>query len=100
MLAPRHFVDVRVEMVVPALATLLPRSPRQLRRDAAPLLRSNLAHELRHARIILCRPGTLRASVEDLGPSVEALHIRLALDILSHLLWRRGKMGVYKSGKV
>lgn len=86
VLRPRHLADVRVEVVVPALAALLAGAPGQLGSDAAPLLRANLSHQLGHPGVVLGRPRTFRAAVEDLGPAVEALHVRLTLNVFGHLL--------------
>lgn len=92
MLAPGNLADVRVEMVMPALAALLPGPTGELGGDTAPLLRADLAYQLRHARVVLGRPWTLGAAVEHLGPAVEALHVRLSRNTLCHLsfdvIWR------------
>ena len=101
MLRPGHLADVRVEVVVPALAALLAGAPGQLRSDAAPLLRANLSHQLGHPGIILGRPRTFRAAVEDLGPAVKALHVRLALNVFGHLLcWDVSQLGWVGLGSV
>jgi len=85
MLAPGNLADVRVEVVVPPLAALLAGPPGELGGDAAPLLRTDLPHQLRHARVVLGGPGPLGTTVEHLGPAVEALHVGLTGDALRHL---------------
>lgn len=89
MLAPGDLADVRVEVVVPALAALLSGAPGQLSGDAAPLLGPDLAHQLGHAGVVRCGPGSLGTTVEHLRPAVEALHVRLPGDALGHLWFRR-----------
>ena len=90
VLAPGDLADVRVEVVVPALAALLPGPAGELGGDAAPLLGTDLPDELGHAPVVLGGPGALRAAVEHLGPPVEALHVRLSRDALGHLRSREG----------
>lgn len=86
VLAPGYLADVRVEVVVPALAALLPGPAGELGGDAAPLLRTDLPNQLGHARVVFGGPRPLRAAVEHLGPPVEALHVRLSRNALRHLL--------------
>ena len=81
LLRPRTFVDLRVEVVVPALADLLPEPPREVLCDLGPLLGPKVAHERDDLFILLLRPRTLHeVRVEVLRVPVAALHLGAARD--------------------
>lgn len=82
---PRNLADARIKVIVPSLATLLPCTPGKLSSDTTPLFSAYLVHKIGYTSIILWRPGLLSAPVENLGPAMEALHVRLPYNILRHL---------------
>ena len=55
-----HLVDIGVEVVVPALATLLPDPTGQVTRDGAPLLRAETSDKLDNFGVLVGSPGALR----------------------------------------
>ena len=56
---PVNFLDSRVQVVVPALATLLAHAAVQVLRNQRPLLRAIGHHELEHTPVFFGGPGTL-----------------------------------------
>ena len=54
---PGRLADVRIEVVVPSLAALLPDASGQVRRDERPALRAVLAHETQDSGILLLGGG-------------------------------------------
>mmetsp|Transcript_3158 Transcript_3158/g.9795 ORF Transcript_3158/g.9795 Transcript_3158/m.9795 type:complete len:215 (-) Transcript_3158:225-869(-) len=76
LLAPAVALDVRVEVVVPALAALLANAARQVTRNHAPLLGAMLQHQAQDLVVLLLRPRPLdEVRVEHLLPAVQALNI-------------------------
>ena len=56
-LGPSGLLYLRVEMVVPALATLLPNTPLQVLGYEGPAFRPILLHQLYHLLVLLFGPG-------------------------------------------
>ena len=80
---PLLALDLRVEMVVPPLAALLPDPPGELLRDLTPLLRAERLDELDDLVILLLRPRALHElGVEDFLPAVQALDVRALFEVL------------------
>jgi len=78
--APFFSLNLRIEMVVPALSALLTDSPRKLLRDFTPTLWPEDADEFDNLRILLRRPRSLdELGVEHFLPPVQALHIRAVI---------------------
>ena len=59
LLVPVDLLDARVQVVVPALAALLPHATVQVLGDQRPLLRAVRNDELEDAPVFFGRPGTL-----------------------------------------
>ena len=59
LFVPVNFLDSRVQMVVPALATLLSHAAVQMLRNQRPFLRSIGDHKLQYAPVFLGGPGAL-----------------------------------------
>lgn len=57
--APVDLFDPRIQMVVPAFATLLSHAARQAVCDACPPTRTQFSHELEHLGILFLCPGPL-----------------------------------------
>ena len=57
LVRPGRLLDVRVQVVVPALPTLLPDPTLQLLGDQSPTLGSVLPHQLDHFLVLLFGPG-------------------------------------------
>ena len=75
-LGPALFLDVGVQVVVPALAALLADAAGQLLRDERPVLRPVVPDHLLHQLVLILRPGPLhQARVQHLLPAVQALHV-------------------------
>ena len=91
--APRHgALDHRVQVIVPALATLLPDAPRQVVRVLGPELRSILGplywpvdiHQVQQQSVLDVSPRTLDERwIQNLLPAVETLHISSVLEAFS-----------------
>ena len=78
--APLLALDLRVEVVVPSLAALLPDSPRKLARDFGPSLRPEFGDELDDSRVLLRGPRPFHQfGVEHFLPPVQALHVGAAI---------------------
>jgi len=58
-LAPVDFLNFGVQVIVPALTTLLADSPWELLRDRRPFLGTVLLNELKHFPVLFLRPGSL-----------------------------------------
>ncbi len=58
LVGPRRFLDFRIQMVVPTLATLLADSPLQVFGDQGPTLGAVLADQFDHVFVLLFGPGT------------------------------------------
>lgn len=63
LLTPVYFLDQRIEVVVPALATLLSDAVFEVAGDLGPLLRAIGDHKLEHLPVFLLRPGALDVAV-------------------------------------
>ena len=74
--APLFAFNLRIEMIVPSLATLLSDSPREFIRDSRPSFRTERGDELDDSRVLLGRPRSLdELRIEHLLPSVQTLHV-------------------------
>ena len=80
---PLHLQDVRVQVVVPALAALLPQPPLHELRDEGPPLRTVLLHQLADQVVLLLRPGFL---AQKFGPVVVGLGNGVVIILLWHFL--------------
>lgn len=84
----RPFVifNVRIEMIVPSLSTLLSNSPWQVGRNMAPVLGPMLKHKPDYYLILLLSPRPLRQRrIKHLLPSVQALDVSSAFQFSSNL---------------
>lgn len=80
---PLHLQDVRVQVVVPTLAALLPQPPLHELRDEGPPLRTVLLHQLADQVVLLLRPGFL---AQKFGPVVVGLGNGVVIILLWHFL--------------
>mmetsp|Transcript_33230 Transcript_33230/g.98762 ORF Transcript_33230/g.98762 Transcript_33230/m.98762 type:complete len:262 (+) Transcript_33230:1740-2525(+) len=96
LLHPLSAVDVRIEVIVPALPALLPQSSLELLGDERPLLLPVLMDQLCHLRVLLGSPRTLdQSGLEDLLPSMEALDVGAIGEDFGDLLPVLGRVGVH-----
>ena len=74
VVGPRRLLDVRIEVVVPALATLFAQAAAQVLGDERPALGAVLAYQVDHLGVLLLGPRALdEVRVEDLLPALLAL---------------------------
>lgn len=86
LLAPADLLDLRIQVVVPSLAALLPNSPREVLCDQSPLLRTILIDQVQHHSVLFLCPRTLdKARIEDLLPPVQALDVSAPGELLCDL---------------
>ena len=85
--APVVLLDPRIQMVVPALATLLPDAAWQVVRDVGPLLGAVALHQRQHKLVFFLAPGALdECRIEHFLPSMQALDVSAAIQTLRNLL--------------
>lgn len=74
--SPRNLLYFRIQVVVPPFTTLFPNTSRQVFSDLSPLLRAVSVDQVQDKSIFLISPGTFnKAGIQDLLPSMEALHV-------------------------
>jgi len=85
--APTDLLNLRIKMVVPSLSTLLANPSWKVLSNQCPLLWSILFDQVKDHSVFFLSPRSFyEAWVEDLLPSVEALDISPAWEVLSDLL--------------
>ncbi len=82
---PRAFLQRRVQVVLPALARLLPAAPRDRLRDRAPVARTVPRHQPRQQRRLARAPGALEDFLHT--PAVR-LGVRLRLELCFRVVAR------------
>lgn len=80
---PLHLQDVRVQVVVPALAALLAQAPLHEFSDEGPALRAVLLDEPAHQVVLLLAPGLLP---QELGFVIVGLEVGIVVVLLGQLL--------------
>jgi hypothetical protein len=74
--APADLLDLRIQVIVPALTALLSDPPREVLCDQSPLLGTVFVYKVKDHAILLLGPGTLdEAGVQNFLPPMEALHV-------------------------
>lgn len=73
-------LDIGIEVIVPALSTLLPDASRKLLGDFRPTFRSEVSNEFDDLSILLRGPWTFdKFRIQNFLPAVQALHIRASV---------------------
>ena len=84
---PLDLLDFGVQMVVPSLSALLANPSRQVLGDLRPLLRPVRFNQVQNEPVLIFSPRAFdQARIEDLLPSVQALHIGSSRQRFSDLL--------------
>ena len=87
VVVPVHLLDERVEVVVPAFATLLPDAAVEVLGNCGPLLRLVLIHELEEKQVFFFAPRALdQVRIQHLLPPVQTLNIGTLVQLLCDLL--------------
>ncbi len=74
--APANLLDLRVQVIVPPLAALLPNTTREVLSNQRPFLGPIFIDEVKNHSIFLFGPGTFdEARIQNLLPSMKALNV-------------------------